>query len=41
MPLRWVMLIVLFLVRLAMGYQFQSVASVSSHLVNELGFSYA
>lgn len=41
MPLRWVMLIVLFLVRLAMGYQFQSIASVSSHLVADLGFSYA
>ena len=40
MPLRWVMLIVLFLVRLAMGYQFQSVASVSTHLVSELGLSY-
>lgn len=39
-PLRWVMLIVLFLVRLAMGYQFQSVASVSSHLVHDLGLSY-
>lgn len=39
--LRWVMLLVLFLVRLAMGYQFQSVASVSSHLVRDLGFSYA
>ncbi|MAG97302.1 MAG: hypothetical protein CMM08_11530 [Rhodospirillaceae bacterium] len=35
------MLIVLFLVRLAMGYQFQSVASVSSHLVHDLGLSYA
>jgi predicted MFS family arabinose efflux permease len=34
------MLTVLFLVRLAMGYQFQSVASVSSHLVDEFGFSY-
>ena len=41
MPLRWMMLLVLFFVRLAMGYQFQSVASVSSHLVGELGFSYA
>jgi predicted MFS family arabinose efflux permease len=40
MPLRWIMLLVLFLVRLAMGFQFQSVASVSSHLVNQLGFSY-
>ena len=34
------MLLVLFVVRLAMGYQFQSVASVSSYLVRELGFSY-
>ena len=34
------MLIVLFLVRLAMGYQFQSVASVSTHLVADLGLSY-
>jgi MFS family permease len=40
MPLRWVMLLVLFFVRLAMGFQFQSVASISSHLVSELGFSY-
>ncbi len=40
MPRRWVMLLVLFLVRLAMGYQFQSVASVSAHLVNQLGLSY-
>src|SRR5688572_22409355 len=41
MAQRWLMLLVLFLVRLAMGYQFQSVASVSSYLVEELGFSYA
>jgi predicted MFS family arabinose efflux permease len=40
LPQRWIMLLVLFLVRLAMGYQFQSVASVSSHLINQLGFSY-
>jgi predicted MFS family arabinose efflux permease len=40
MPLRWTMLIVLFLVRLAMGYQFQVVASVSPHLVDDLGLSY-
>ena len=40
MPLRWTMLIVLFLVRLAMGYQFQVVASVSTHLVDDLGLSY-
>lgn len=41
MALRWLMLGVLFLVRLAMGYQFQSVASVSSQLVDEFGLSYA
>ncbi|MBC8242300.1 MAG: MFS transporter [Alphaproteobacteria bacterium] len=41
MAIRWVMLGVLFVVRLAMGYQFQSVASVSSALVHEFGFSYA
>lgn len=41
MPQRWLMLVVLFLVRLAMGYQFQSVASVSSYLVTDLGFSFA
>ncbi len=35
------MLLILFLVRLAMGYQFQSIASVSSHLVGDFGFSYA
>jgi len=40
LPERWLMLGVLFLVRLAMGYQFQSVASVSSHLVEDLGFTY-
>ena len=39
-PERWLMLIVLFLVRLAMGYQFQSVASVSPHLVGQLGLSF-
>jgi predicted MFS family arabinose efflux permease len=41
LPQRWIMMLVLFLVRLAMGYQFQSVASVSTYLVDELGFSYA
>ena len=40
LPERWLMLGVLFLVRLAMGYQFQSVASVSSYLVADLGFTY-
>jgi MFS family permease len=38
---RWMMLLVLFLVRLAMGYQFQSVASTSSQLVDAFGLSYA
>ena len=41
MPLRWIMLLVLFLVRLAMGYQFQSVASISPMLAGEMGLSYA
>ncbi len=39
--MRWMMLLVLFLVRLAMGYQFQSVASTSSQLVDAFGLSYA
>lgn len=38
MPTRWLMLVILFLVRLSMGYQFQSVAS---ELVARFGFSYA
>ena len=41
MPQRWLSLLILFLVRLVMGYQFQAIASVSSHLVSEFGFSYA
>lgn len=41
MPMRWAMLLLLFIVRLSMGYQFQSVASVSTALVHEFGFSYA
>ena len=41
MPMRWAMLLLLFIVRLSMGYQFQSVASVSTVLVHEFGFSYA
>jgi len=40
MAIRWAMLGVLFVVRLAMGYQFQSAASLSSALVHEFGFSY-
>lgn len=38
---RWIMLGVLFVVRLAMGYQFQAVASAAPQLVAEFGFSYA
>jgi MFS family permease len=38
---RWMMLLILFIVRLAMGYQFQSVASTSSQLVDAFGLSYA
>ena len=39
--MRWLMLGILFIARLAMGFQFQSIASVSSHLVEAFGFSYA
>jgi predicted MFS family arabinose efflux permease len=38
--MRWMMLAILFIVRLAMGYQFQSIASVSTQLVADFGFSY-
>jgi len=38
---RWLMLFILFVVRLAMGFQFQSVASTSAQLVEAFGFSYA
>ena len=39
--MRWTMLFILFLVRLAMGYQFQSVASTSDQLITQFGLSYA
>jgi len=39
--MRWLMLLILFVVRLAMGFQFQSVASTSAQLVDRFGFSYA
>ena len=39
--MRWSMLAILFVVRLAMGYQFQAIGSVSSQLVDTFGFSYA
>jgi len=38
---RWLMLLILFVVRLAMGFQFQSVASTSAQLVDNFGLSYA
>jgi MFS family permease len=38
---RWVILTVLCLARTSMGFQFQSIASVSGDLVREMGFSYA
>lgn len=41
MAKRWVMLLILLLVRVSMGYQFQSVASLSPQLVTDLGFTYA
>ncbi|HSG75242.1 MAG TPA: MFS transporter [Burkholderiales bacterium] len=39
--MRWLMLLILFLVRLAMGFQFQSVASTSAQLIDAFGLSYA
>lgn len=39
--MRWLMLLILFVVRLAMGFQFQSVASTSAQLVDNFGLSYA
>jgi len=41
MPNRWVMLLVLFVARTAMGFQFQSVASVSPLLVRDLAIDLA
>ena len=38
---RWFILAVLFLARTAMGFQFQSIASVSPFLIDELAIDYA
>ena len=38
---RWLILAVLFLARTSMGFQFQSVASVSPFLIDELAIDYA
>jgi len=37
---RWLILAVLFLARTAMGFQFQSVASLSSFVITDLGIDY-
>ena len=41
MALHWRMLLILFLVRLAMGYEFQTIASSSGQLVDQFGLTYA
>ena len=38
---RWLILAVLFLARTSMGYQFQSIASVSPSLIAEFAIEYA
>lgn len=38
---RWLVLVVVFLARISMGFQFQSVASVAPFIVEDLGLSYA
>src|SRR5262249_6274007 len=38
---RWLVLAVVFLARISMGFQFQSVASVAPFIVEDLGLSYA
>src|SRR4029453_2179353 len=38
---RWVALVLVFLTRTSMGFQFQSVASVGPLMIAELGLSYA
>ncbi len=38
---RWLILAVLCFARTSMGYQFQSIASISADLVREMGLSYA
>ena len=38
---RWFILAVLFVARLALGYQFQSAGSVAPFLIRDLGIDYA
>src|SRR5262249_1930879 len=38
---RWIALIIVFLTRTSMGFQFQAVASVAPLMVQDLGLSYA
>ena len=40
-PNRWLILAALFLARSTLGYQYQSVASVSPLLVDDLGINFA
>lgn len=39
--MRWAMLAILFLVRLAMGFEFQAIASTSSELIAQFGLTFA
>jgi MFS family permease len=39
-PNRWVMLVVVFVARLSLGFQFQSIASVGPLLIDDLHFTY-
>jgi MFS family permease len=41
MATRWIALVLLFLTRISMGFQFQSVASVAPLMIDDLGLSYA
>ena len=38
---RWTILGAIFVIRTALGFQFQSVASVSSDMIDDLGIGYA
>jgi predicted MFS family arabinose efflux permease len=37
---RWAILTALFVARISMGFQFQSIASVTPFIIDDLGFSY-
>ena len=40
MDRRWIILVLLFVARIGLGFQFQTLGSVSSELVDELGLNY-